>query len=155
MEKIASFTINHLDLLPGIYVSRKDKAGEAVLTTFDLRMTKPNREPVMNTAELHTIEHLGATYLRNHPDWADRIIYFGPMGCRTGFYFLVSGLSEQDAIRLTQDAFRFIAAYEGAIPGVSAVECGNYLEHDLDGAKKIAAHMNEVLRDWTPDQLAY
>ena len=91
MEKIASFSINHLDLLPGIYVSRKDKAGEAVLTTFDLRMTKPNREPVLNTAELHTIEHLGATYLRNHPDWAQRVIYFGPMGCRTGNYLILCG----------------------------------------------------------------
>ena len=114
MEKIASFTINHLDLLPGIYVSRKDKAGEAVLTTFDLRMTKPNREPVLNTAELHTIEHLGATYLRNHPDWAQRVIYFGPMGCRIGNYLILSGdYASRDILPLVTGMFEFIRDFEG------------------------------------------
>ena len=132
MEKIASFTINHLDLLPGIYVSRKDKAGEAVLTTFDLRMTKPNREPVMNTAELHTIEHLGATYLRNHPDWADRIIYFGPMGCRTGNYLILNGdYTSRDVLPLVTGMFEFIRDFEGEIPGAAAKDCGNYLDQNL------------------------
>ncbi|MDD7390402.1 MAG: S-ribosylhomocysteine lyase, partial [Lachnospiraceae bacterium] len=114
MEKIASFTVNHLDLLPGIYVSRKDTAGDAVLTTFDLRMTKPNREPVMNTAELHTIEHLGATYLRNHPVWGDKIIYFGPMGCRTGNYLILNGDYEsKDIVELVTGMFEFIRDFEG------------------------------------------
>ena len=136
MEKIASFTINHLDLLPGIYVSRKDKAGEAVLTTFDLRMTKPNREPVLNTAELHTIEHLGATYLRNHPDWAQRVIYFGPMGCRTGNYLILSGdYASRDILPLVTGMFEFIRDFEGEIPGAAAKDCGNYLDQNLGMAK--------------------
>lgn len=139
MEKIASFTINHLDLLPGIYVSRKDKAGDAVLTTFDLRMTKPNREPVMNTAELHTIEHLGATYLRNHPDWAQRIIYFGPMGCRTGNYLIVNGdYTSRDVLALVTGMFEFIRDFEGEIPGAAAKDCGNYLDQNLGMAKWLA-----------------
>ena len=150
MKQIASFTVNHDKLEKGMYISRID--GDVV--TYDIRMKKPNGGDYLSNGALHTFEHLFATYARNSR-FSGSVLYVGPMGCRTGFYFLVSGLSEQDAIRLTQDAFRFIAAYEGAIPGVSAVECGNYLEHDLDGAKKIAAHMNEVLRDWTPDQLAY
>lgn len=139
MEKIASFTINHLDLLPGIYVSRKDKAGDAVLTTFDLRMTKPNREPVMNTAELHTIEHLGATYLRNHPVWAQRIIYFGPMGCRTGNYLIVNGdYTSRDMLELVTGMFEFIRDFEGEIPGAAAKDCGNYLDQNLGMAKWLA-----------------
>ena len=120
MEKIASFTVNHLDLLPGVYVSRKDHVGQEVLTTFDLRMCAPNREPVMNTAELHTIEHLAATYLRNEPDWKEKIIYFGPMGCRTGCYLILAGdYQSQDVVPLVRDTFRFIAEYEGLrqLPG--------------------------------------
>mgnify|MGYP000060810491 CR=1 FL=1 len=117
MEKIASFTVNHLDLLPGVYVSRKDHVGKEVLTTFDLRMCAPNREPVMNTAELHTIEHLAATYLRNEPDWKEKIIYFGPMGCRTGCYLILAGdYQSQDVVPLVRDTFRFIAEYEGRSP---------------------------------------
>ena len=157
MEKIASFTINHLDLLPGIYVSRKDKAGEAVLTTFDLRMTKPNREPVLNTAELHTIEHLGATYLRNHPDWAQRVIYFGPMGCRTGNYLILSGdYASRDILPLVTGMFEFIRDFEGEIPGAAAKDCGNYLDMNLGMAKYLAKKfLNEVLYDIKPDRLVY
>lgn len=136
MEKIASFTVNHLDLLPGIYVSRKDTVGNAILTTFDLRMTKPNREPVMNTAELHTIEHLGATYLRNHPVWGDKIIYFGPMGCRTGNYLILGGDYESgDIVELITGMFEFIRDFEGDIPGAAARDCGNYLDQNLPMAK--------------------
>ena len=154
MEKIASFTINHLDLLPGIYVSRKDKA---VLTTFDLRMTKPNREPVLNTAELHTIEHLGATYLRNHPDWAQRVIYFGPMGCRTGNYLILSGdYASRDILPLATGMFEFIRDFEGEIPGAAAKDCGNYLDMNLGMAKYLAKKfLNEVLYDIKPDRLVY
>ena len=156
MEKIASFTVNHLTLLPGIYVSRQDTVGETKVTTFDLRMTRPNFEPVMNTAEMHAIEHLGATFLRNHKDYKDLTIYFGPMGCRTGFYFLVRDMSQEDAIRLTQEAFAFIAAYEGEIPGVSAAECGNYRDHSLEGAKKEAVDtINEVFETKKEDDQTF
>ncbi len=121
MDKIASFTVNHLDLIPGVYVSRKDYVGKEVLTTFDLRMTAPNREPVMNTAELHTIEHLAATYLRNNDEWKEKVIYFGPMGCRTGCYLILAGDYEsKDVVGLVRDTFSFIADYEGEIP-VSAL----------------------------------
>lgn len=117
MDKIASFTVNHLDLIPGVYVSRKDYVGKEVLTTFDLRMTAPNREPVMNTAELHTIEHLAATYLRNNDEWKEKVIYFGPMGCRTGCYLILAGDYEsKDVVGLVRDTFSFIADYEGEIP---------------------------------------
>lgn len=120
MDKIASFQINHLILNPGIYVSRKDKAGDQVLTTFDIRMTKPNYEPVMNTAEVHTIEHLGATYLRNHPDYKDKVIYFGPMGCRTGFYLILAGDYEsKDIVDLMISMFEFIRHYHDPIPGAN------------------------------------
>lgn len=155
MDKIASFTVNHLKLLPGVYVSRRDTAGDARITTFDIRMTRPNHEPVMNTAEIHTIEHLGATFLRNHKVYKDRVLYFGPMGCRTGFYFLTRGIGEADAIALMRDALAFTAAFEEEIPGASAVECGNYLEHDLPGARRAAAAMVAVLQSWTPARLAY
>lgn len=131
MEKITSFTINHLDLEPGVYVSRKDRYEGAVITTFDLRMTAPNREPVMNTAEMHTIEHLGATYLRNHPDFADRTVYFGPMGCRTGFYMLLAGdLSSRDVVPLVTGMFEFIRDFQGDIPGAAPRDCGNYLDQN-------------------------
>lgn len=138
MEKIASFTIDHLRLVPGIYVSRKDadpvKGG--VVTTFDLRMTAPNREPVINTAPLHAIEHLGATFLRNDEEWKDRVLYFGPMGCRTGFYLLLFGdLEPADIADLVRRMFEFMAAFECEIPGARPEECGNWHDADLVGAK--------------------
>lgn len=139
MEKIASFTINHLLLEPGIYVSRKDRIGAETITTFDLRMTAPNREPVMNTAEVHTIEHLGATFLRNDADWKDKTIYFGPMGCRTGFYLVLAGdLESGDIVNLITGMFEFIRDFEGEIPGAAARDCGNYLDHNLSMAKWLA-----------------
>ncbi len=157
MEKIASFTVNHLVLLPGVYVSRKDHVGEHVVTTFDLRMTRPNLEPVMNTAEIHAIEHLGATFLRNHKDYADQTIYFGPMGCRTGFYLILSGdLESKDIISLLKELFVFVKDYEGEIPGASARDCGNYLDLNLPMAKYLAKnYLEEVLENITPEQLVY
>ena len=144
MEKIASFTVNHLTLEPGLYVSRKDRMGAETVTTFDLRMTAPNREPVMNTAEIHTIEHLGATYLRNDPDWKDRTVYFGPMGCRTGFYLRLAGdLEPRDVEELVQAMFRFIRDYEGPVPGAAARDCGNYLDMNLPMAKLLAGRYLE------------
>ncbi len=136
LKKIASFTINHLVLEPGVYVSRKDTFGDTVLTTFDLRMTAPNREPVMNTAEVHTIEHLGATYLRNDTLYGERIVYFGPMGCRTGFYLIVEGdLTSREIVGLVTRTFEFISDYEGDVPGASPKDCGNYLDMNLDMAR--------------------
>ena len=139
MEKIASFQIDHLHLLPGLYVSRVDAVGASCVTTFDLRMTAPNREPVMGTAEVHAIEHLGATYLRNEPAWKDRVLYFGPMGCRTGFYLLLAGrLEPGDVFGLVRGMLDFIIAFEGDIPGASARDCGNYLDMNLSMAKYYA-----------------
>lgn len=139
MEKIASFTINHLKLLPGVYVSRKDAVGSEILTTFDLRMTAPNREPVMNTAEMHAIEHLAATYLRNDPEWSDKIIYFGPMGCRTGFYLILAGdLTSKEVLPLVTKTYEFIRDFEGDIPGAAAKDCGNHLDMNLPMAKYLA-----------------
>lgn len=155
MDKIASFTVNHLKLLPGVYVSRRDTAGDARITTFDIRMTRPNHEPVMNTAEIHTIEHLGATFLRNHKVYKDRVLYFGPMGCRTGFYLLTRGLTPAEALSLTVESFRFMAAFEGDVPGASEVECGNYRDMDLPAAKAEAAAMLPVLEALTADELHY
>lgn len=156
MEKIASFTVNHLDLLPGIYVSRKDHVGQEVLTTFDLRMTMPNREPVMNTAELHTIEHLGATYLRNHPTWADKIIYFGPMGCRTGNYLILAGDYEsKDIVELITSMFEFVRDFEGDIPGAAARDCGNYLDQNLSMAKWQAEKYLKILHNIKEENLVY
>lgn len=156
MEKIASFTVNHLDLLPGIYVSRKDHVGQEVLTTFDLRMTMPNREPVMNTAELHTIEHLGATYLRNHPTWADKIIYFGPMGCRTGNYLILAGDYEsKDIVELITSMFEFVRDFEGDIPGAAARDCGNYLDQNLSMAKWQAEKYLKTLHNMKEENLVY
>ena len=132
MEKIASFTIDHTRLLPGIYVSRKDHIGNEVITTFDLRMTRPNYEPVMNTAEVHTIEHLGAHFLRNHPEFGGKIVYFGPMGCRTGFYLLLAGdYQSRDILQLMIETFEFIRDYKGEVPGACAKDCGNYLDMNL------------------------
>jgi S-ribosylhomocysteine lyase len=147
MEKITSFTIDHLRLLPGVYVSRKDKVGDSVVTTFDLRMTRPNYEPVMNTAEVHTIEHLGATFLRNDPEWKDRVLYFGPMGCRTGFYLLLAGdLESKDIVKLMRAMFTFIRDFEGEVPGACAKDCGNYLDMNLNMAKYLAGkYLKEVL----------
>ncbi len=157
MEKIASFTIDHLKLLPGIYVSRKDRVGDAVVTTFDIRITRPNFEPVMNTAEVHTIEHLGATFLRNHPQWQDRVLYFGPMGCRTGFYLLLAGDYEsRDIAPLMEEMFLFILAYEGEIPGAVDRECGNFLDMNLNTAKYYAKKfLNEVTDHLTEERLNY
>ena len=155
MEKIASFTIDHIKLQPGVYVSRKDRVGDQVITTFDIRMTRPNYEPVMNTAEVHTIEHLAATWLRNNEEWKDRVLYFGPMGCRTGFYLLTRGLTPAQALELTVESFRFMAAFEGAVPGASEVECGNYRDMDLPAAKAEAAAMLPVLEALTADRLHY
>ena len=147
MEKIASFTINHLELLPGIYVSRKDFVGEEVITTFDLRMTRPNYEPVMNTAEVHTIEHLAATFLRNHPDFKSKTVYFGPMGCRTGFYLLLAGdYKSKDIVPLMVEMFEIIRDFEGDVPGASARDCGNYLDMNLPMAKYLAKrYLDNVL----------
>lgn len=139
MEKITSFTINHLKLLPGIYVSRKDQAGDSVITTFDIRMTRPNFEPVMNTAEIHTIEHLGATFLRNHPSYGSKVLYFGPMGCRTGFYLLLSGdYKSRDIVPLITEMYEFIRDFEGEVPGAAARDCGNYLDMNLGMARYLA-----------------
>lgn len=148
MEKIASFTINHIKLQPGVYVSRKDKVGEGVVTTFDLRMTSPNEEPVMNTAEVHAIEHLGATFLRNHPEYKDKIVYFGPMGCRTGFYLLLAGDYEsRQMLPLVTEMYEFIAAFEGEIPGASPMDCGNYLDMNLPMANYWARRYLKVLKN--------
>lgn len=157
MEKIASFTIDHIKLQPGVYVSRKDHVGSEVITTFDLRMTSPNEEPVMNTAEIHTIEHLAATFLRNHPVYKDKTIYFGPMGCRTGFYLLLAGdLSSEDIIPLMIEMFEFIRDFEGAVPGASPRDCGNYLDMNLNMAKYLAGkYLKEVLLDIGADRLHY
>jgi len=157
MEKIQSFTINHLELLPGVYVSRKDKFGEVVLTTFDIRMTRPNYEPVMNTAEMHAIEHLAATFLRNHKDYSAKTVYFGPMGCRTGFYLILSGDYEsKDIVNLLTELYEFISNYSGDIPGASAKDCGNYLDMNLPMAKYLAnKFLNEVLLHITDKNLIY
>lgn len=139
MEKIASFTIDHIKLQPGIYVSRKDQIGQEVVTTFDLRMTSPNEEPVMNTAEVHTIEHLGATYLRNKEEIRNKVIYFGPMGCRTGFYLLLAGdYASKDIVALVTEMFEFIRDYRGEVPGASPKDCGNYLDMNLGMANYLA-----------------
>ena len=149
MDKIASFTVNHLKLLPGVYVSRRDTAGDARITTFDIRMTRPNHEPVMNTAEIHTIEHLGATFLRNHKVYKGRALYFGPMGCRTGFYLLLAGDYESaDIVPLLQEMFSYIRDFEGEIPGAAARDCGNYLDMNLPMARYLARKFcDEVLED--------
>ncbi len=158
MEKIASFTINHLLLLRGIYVSRKDTTPSGdVVTTFDIRMKEPNREPAVSGRALHTIEHLAATFLRNNAQWRDRVVYWGPMGCRTGNYLLMSGdLTSTDILPLMQETFRFIADFDGEIPGATARDCGNYTYNDLDEARMEARkYLTEVLDCITPQQLVY
>ncbi len=157
MEKITSFTIDHIRLVPGVYVSRIDYVGDNPVTTFDLRMTSPNDEPVMNTAEMHAIEHLGATFLRNHEAYKDKIIYFGPMGCRTGFYLLLAGeYRSADIVPLIREMYEFIADFEGEIPGAAPKDCGNYLDMNLPMARYLARkYLEEVLRDIKEYQLEY
>ena len=156
MEKITSFTIDHIKLQPGVYVSRKDFVGTETVTTFDLRFTSPNEEPVMNTAEMHTIEHLAATYLRNEPAWKERVLYFGPMGCRTGFYLLLKGdLISETILPLLKDCFAFIRDFRGEVPGASAKDCGNYLDMNLPMANYWGAKFTALLETITPDRLIY
>ncbi|RGB74162.1 S-ribosylhomocysteine lyase [Coprococcus catus] len=157
MEKIASFTIDHLKLVPGVYVSRKDTIGKEVITTFDLRMTSPNDEPVMNTAEVHTIEHLAATFLRNHPVYGNKTIYFGPMGCRTGFYLLLAGnLTSKEIIPLMIEMFEFIRDFNGEVPGASPKDCGNYLDMNLPMANYLAKrYLDNVLYNIDDSCLVY
>ena len=157
MKKIASFTIDHIKLQPGVYVSRKDNVGNSVITTFDLRMTSPNEEPVMNTAEMHTIEHLAATFLRNHAVYGDKTVYFGPMGCRTGFYLLLAGDYEsKDIVPLMIEMYEFIRDFKDEVPGASAKDCGNYLDMNLGMANYLAdKYLEQVLYNITPDRLIY
>lgn len=157
MEKIKSFTIDHIKLKPGIYVSRQDHVGSETITTFDIRMTSPNDEPVMNTAEVHTIEHLGATFLRNDPEWKERVIYFGPMGCRTGFYLVLAGdLTSRDVLPLVKRMYEFMASFEGEVPGASPKDCGNYLDMNLNMAKFLSKRFLEnVITDITDERLFY
>ena len=157
MEKITSFTIEHIKLQPGVYVSRKDSVGAEVITTFDLRMTSPNEEPVMNTAEMHTIEHLAATFLRNHKEYGRKTIYFGPMGCRTGFYLLLAGYySSRDIVPLMVELYEFIRDFKDEVPGASAKDCGNYLDMNLGMANYLADRfLNQVLYHIDDSRLVY
>ncbi|MGL4852878.1 MAG: S-ribosylhomocysteine lyase [Phocaeicola sp.] len=157
MKTIPSFTIDHIAMSRGIFVSRKDSVGGETVTTFDIRMKEPNREPVLGQGALHTIEHLAATYLRNHPTWADKIVYWGPMGCLTGNYLLMKGdLQSSDIVALMQETFRFVAQFEGEVPGTTAMDCGSYLLHDLPMAKLEAArYLHEVLECMETKNLVY
>lgn len=157
MKTIPSFTIDHIHLLRGIYVSRKDQIGNDVVTTFDIRMKEPNREPALGQGAIHTIEHLAATYLRNDPEWADCIVYWGPMGCLTGNYLLMRGdLESKDIVDLMRRTFEFVANFDGPIPGAAPKDCGNYLLHDLPMAKwEASKYLHEVLECIKPDQLIY
>jgi S-ribosylhomocysteine lyase len=156
MEKITSFTIDHIKLQPGLYVSRKDTMGGVWVTTFDLRLTSPNEEPVLNTAEIHTIEHLAATYLRNAPQWKDKVLYFGPMGCRTGFYLLLFGeYTSEEVLPLVHGCFEFIGDFTGEVPGASAKDCGNYLDMNLPMANFWGKRYAALLSTITADRLVY
>ncbi|MCL2320417.1 MAG: S-ribosylhomocysteine lyase [Treponema sp.] len=156
MEKIASFQVDHLRLKSGLYVSRKDKFSATVLTTFDLRFKEPNTEPVMDQSALHTIEHLGATFLRSHKEWASRTVYFGPMGCRTGFYVILEGdLSSASVLPLIREMLSWIIAFNGPIPGASAAECGNWREQNLDMAKWEARRYAALLAKAGKENLSY
>ena len=157
MDKIPSFTIDHNKLLRGIYVSRVDVFNGVTITTFDIRMKEPNRQPVLGQAGLHTIEHLAATYLRNNDEWKDKIVYWGPMGCLTGNYLLMKGdLESKDIVELMQETFRFIAEYKGEIPGAAPKDCGNYLLQDLPMAQwEAAKYLHEVLENITEENLNY
>lgn len=156
MEKISSFTVDHILLQPGVYVSRKDRVGKETVTTFDLRFTSPNQEPVLNTAEIHTIEHLAATFLRNDPVWKERVLYFGPMGCRTGFYLLIAGdYDSADVLPLLRDCFRFIANFEGDVPGASPKDCGNYMDMNLPMANFWGKKYAQLLDSIDESRLVY
>lgn len=157
MDKIPSFTIDHNRLLRGIYVSRKDQVGNEVVTTFDIRMKEPNREPTLHNGAIHTIEHLAATFLRNHPIWKDRIVYWGPMGCLTGNYLLIRGdYQSKDIVELMKETFRFVAEFKGDIPGAAPKDCGNWFLHDLPMAQWEAnKFLKEVLENIQPENLAY
>ena len=157
MKKITSFTIDHIKLQPGVYVSRKDPVGDQIITTFDLRMTSPNEEPVMNTAEMHTIEHLAATFLRNHAVYGDKMIYFGPMGCRTGFYLLLAGdYASKDIVPLMIEMFEFIRDFKDEVPGASPKDCGNYLDMNLGMANYLARkYLDQVLYHIDDSRLVY
>ena len=156
MEKIASFTIDHQQLKPGLYVSRKDKYNNTVITTFDLRFKEPNKEPVMDQPALHTIEHLGATFLRSHNEWQNKIVYFGPMGCRTGFYLILEGdYNSADILPLLLEMLEWIEQFEGEIPGASAIECGNWQEQNIGMAKWECRKYAAVLRNAGKENLEY
>lgn len=159
MEKIESFKVNHILLDRGLYVSRRDydDSGKAIATTFDIRLKMPNREPVLNTAEMHTMEHLGATFLRNHAAYKNETIYFGPMGCRTGFYLILKGeLSSKDALNIVREMFEFMADFDGEIPGADAYSCGNYLDQNLPMARlESKRYLTEVLINIKDSQLEY
>lgn len=157
MEKIASFKVDHLKLLPGLYVSRKDYVGLETITTFDMRICKPNVDEVMDTGSIHTYEHLGATFLRNHPVYKDQIVYFGPMGCRTGFYAIFSkDYESQDILSVINEMNDFVIDFVGEIPGATSKDCGNYLDMNLEGAKKFALkYKNEFLSNPKIEQLKY
>lgn len=157
MEKIASFRIDHLKLEPGVYVSRVDSWRGVDVTTFDLRLTAPNREPPMDTAATHAVEHLAATFLRNDPEWSERVVYFGPMGCRTGFYLLLFGLLEpRDVLGLVTELFEFIAGFEGEVPGARPEECGNWHDSDLVQARWWARrYLEGTLRDVDEAHVSY
>lgn len=156
MEKITSFTIDHIRLQPGLYVSRQDKVGPETVTTFDLRLTSPNEEPVMNTAEMHTIEHLAATYLRNEPSWKEKVLYFGPMGCRTGFYLLLAGkYTSTDVRELIVNCFDFIGNFRGEVPGASPKDCGNYLDMNLPMANYWGKKYSNLLKNADESRFVY
>ncbi|MCD8296995.1 MAG: S-ribosylhomocysteine lyase [Prevotella sp.] len=157
MKKIPSFVINHNKLLRGIYVSRKDRVGGETVTTFDIRMKEPNRQPAVHPGALHTIEHLAATYLRNDEEWKDKVIYWGPMGCLTGNYLLLKGdLEPKDIKGLMINTFRFITDYDGVVPGAAPNDCGNYLLHDLPMARwEARKFLKEVLEDIKDENMMY
>lgn len=157
MEKIPSFTIDHIRLKRGIFLSRQDNVGGEVVSTFDVRMKEPNREPVLSPSAIHTIEHLAATFLRNHPLWADRIIYWGPMGCLTGNYLIVKGdMSSADVLPLIKETFAFVASYDGEVPGATARDCGNYLLMNLPEAKwEARKYLTEVIENISEENLNY
>lgn len=157
MERIASFQVDHVRLNRGLYVSRIDEINGNYLTSFDIRMKLPNREPVINIAELHTMEHLGATFLRNHPIWKEQIVYFGPMGCRTGFYLILKGkLKSKDIVELMKELYKFMAEFKGDIPGATAIECGNYLDQNLPMANYEAKkYLEETLENLGEENLNY
>lgn len=157
MQKIASFQVDHNKLLPGIYVSRKDRFGPTVITTFDIRMKRPNVEPPLDVPALHSLEHLAATFLRSHEVWKDRVVYVGPMGCRTGIYLLLEGdLDSKAILPLVKEFFDWAVTYNGPLPGASAVECGNWMDHNpITAAYEAKRFAREVLEHIGPEQLVY